>query len=79
MQRVEIRIKEHLDQQWAEWLDEFTIAYTEQDETILTGGIQDQAALYGLMAKLRDLGVKLVAVNIGEHGMNGGDCTGEDV
>lgn len=70
MQRVEIRIKEHLDQQWAEWLDGFSIAYTEQDETILTSEVQDQAALYGLMAKLRDLGVKLVAVNFGGLSLN---------
>jgi hypothetical protein len=70
MQRVEIRIREHLDQQWAEWLDGFSIAYTEQYETILTGEVQDQAALYGLIAKLRDLGVKLVAVNYGCHRLN---------
>lgn len=79
MQQVEIRIKEHLDQGWVEWLDGFTITYTEQDETILTSEVQDQASLYGLMAKLRDLGVKLIAVNFGGQGMNGGDCAGEDI
>jgi len=71
MQQVEIRIKEHLDQGWVEWLDGFSITYTEQDETILTGKVQDQAALYGLMAKLRDLGVILVAVNFGEPSLDG--------
>jgi len=65
-QPVEIRIKEHLDRNWAEWLDDFTITHTEQDETILTGSIPDQAALYGLMAKLRDLGVKLISINFGK-------------
>ena len=63
MQRVEIRVEGHLDQTWAGWLDGFTLAHTEQDETILTGEVKDQAALYGLIAKLRDLGAKLISVN----------------
>jgi hypothetical protein len=63
MQRVEIRVKSHLDENWSEWLEGFTLTHTEQDETVLTGMIKDQAALYGLLAKLRDLGVRLIAVN----------------
>ncbi len=66
MQRVEIRVEGHLDKTWAEWLDGFTLTHTEQGETILSGKAKDQAALYGLIAKLRDLGVKLVSVNSGE-------------
>ena len=66
MQQVEIRIEGHLDQSWADWLDGFTLTHTEEGETILTGEITDQAALYGLIAKLRDLGVKLISVNSGE-------------
>jgi hypothetical protein len=66
MQRVEIRIEGHLDQSWADWLDGFTLTHTEQGETILTGEITDQAAMYGLIAKLRDLGVKLISINSGE-------------
>jgi hypothetical protein len=66
MQRVEIRVRERLDQQWNEWLDGFTITYTEEDETIITGLVPDQAALYGLIGKLRDLGVKLISVNFGK-------------
>ena len=62
MQRVEIRIEGHLDQTWADWLDGFTLTHTEQGETILIGKVKDQAALYGLIAKLRDLGVKLISV-----------------
>lgn len=71
MQRVEIRVKSHLDENWAEWLDGFTLTHTEDDETVLTGEVKDQAALYGLMAKLRDLGVELIAVNyrVNEDGM----------
>lgn len=66
MQRVEIRVEGHLDKTWTEWLDGFTLTHTEQGETILSGKAKDQAALYGLIAKLRDLGVKLVSVNSGE-------------
>jgi hypothetical protein len=66
MQRVEIRVEGHLDQTWAEWLDGFSRAHTEQDETVLTGKVKDQAALYGLIAKLRNLGAKLISVNSGE-------------
>ena len=66
MQQVEICVEGHLDLTWAEWLDGFTLTHTEQGETILTGKVKDQAALYGLIAKLRDLGVKLVSVNSGK-------------
>ena len=66
MQRVEIRVMGHLDQSLAEWLDGFNLTHTEGDETILTGDVKDQAALYGLIAKLRDLGAKLISVNSGE-------------
>jgi hypothetical protein len=64
MQRVEIRIQGHLDENWLEWLDGFTLTHAEQDETVLTGKVIDQANLYGLIAKLRDLGVRLLAVDI---------------
>jgi len=66
MQRVEIHVEGHLDRTWAEWLDGFNLTHTRQGETVLTGEVKDQAALYGLIAKLRDLGVKLVSVNSGE-------------
>jgi len=64
MHHIEIRVEGHLDQTWADWLDGFTLNHSEQGETILTGEVKDQAALYGLIAKLRDLGVKLVSVNL---------------
>lgn len=63
MQQVEIHVEGHLDTQWAEWLNGFTLAHTVQNQTILRGSVKDQADLYGLMAKLRDLGVKLVSVS----------------
>jgi hypothetical protein len=64
MQRVEIRVKEHLDKQWEEWLDGFTITHTEQNETILTSLVSDQAALYGILSRLRDLALKLTSLTI---------------
>ena len=68
MQHVEIRAQGHIDESWAGWLGGFTFIYTGQNETVLTGTVQDQAALYGLMAKLRDLGVRLIAVSIATLG-----------
>ena len=65
MEPVEVRIQGHLDPQWAEWLDGFTLRHTEQGETILTGSATDQAAFYGLISKLRDLGVRLISVRFG--------------
>jgi len=63
MQRVEIRVEGHLDPKWAEWLEGLTITHAMQNETILTGKVKDQSALYGLIAKLRDLGIKLISIN----------------
>ena len=66
MHYAEIHIAGLLDPHWIEWLGDVSIQYSEQDETILTGYFPDQAALYGLIAKLRDLGVKLISVNFQE-------------
>jgi hypothetical protein len=64
--QVEIRIKGQIDERWSDWLDGLTITHTGEDETVLTGSIPDQAALYGLMSKLRDLGLSLAAVSVDE-------------
>jgi hypothetical protein len=62
LQRVVIRIEGRLDEKWAEWFEGFEINYTKSGDTTLRGHVRDQAALYGLIAKLRDLGVKLKSV-----------------
>jgi hypothetical protein len=62
VQVVEIRIKGRIDEHWSDWFADLDITHTEQDETVLTGALTDQAALYGLLAKLRDLGLALVSV-----------------
>lgn len=63
MKYVEIRIEGKLDEHWAEWLGDLTIRHSEQNETLLSGFFPDQAALYGLIGKLRDLGISLISVN----------------
>ena len=62
MLRAEIRIKGQIDARWSDWFEEFAITHTDQGETVLTGDVADQSALYGLIAKLRDLGLPLVSV-----------------
>jgi hypothetical protein len=63
MQRVEIRIKGQLDEHWSEWFEGLTIAHTAEGDTVLNGQIDDQAALHGLLSKLRDLGLSIGSVN----------------
>jgi hypothetical protein len=63
MQEVEIKVKGHIDQSWSEQLEGLHIDYTTTGETILTGFIQDQSALYGLINHLASLGLELVFVS----------------
>jgi hypothetical protein len=58
----EIRLKGHLDRRWSDWFDGFTISYQEDGITLLAGTVTDQAALHGLLMKVRDLGLTLLAV-----------------
>ena len=58
----EIRIKGHLDAQWMTWFDGLTITLEENGDTLLSGPVADQAALHGLLKKVRDLGMPLVSV-----------------
>jgi len=60
----EIRIKEPITDKWLAWFDEFTVTRTESGETLLTGPITDQSALHGLLAKIRDLNLTLLTVNL---------------
>ena len=58
----EIRIKGLLDDRWASWFGGLTLTREDNGETLLTGPVVDQAALYGLLRKVRDLGVPLLSV-----------------
>lgn len=56
-----IRVKGRLDQSWSSWFDDMSLTF-EQGETTISGAVADQAALHGLLAKVRDLGLTLIDV-----------------
>ena len=58
----QIRIKGHLGDQWTDWFDGLAITLEDNGDTLLTGSVPDQAALHGLLRKVRDLGMPLVSV-----------------
>ena len=61
-----IKIKERLDDSWAEWFAPMTISYAEEGDTILTGELPDQAALQGILVNLGNLNLELISVNPAE-------------
>ncbi len=61
-QCYKIRLKGHLDDQWSDWFEGLTITLEEDGDTLLTGPVIDQAAMHGLLKKVRDLGLPLVSV-----------------
>ncbi len=72
----EIRIKGHLDGRWTDWFGGLTITLEEDGDTLLTGPVIDQAALHGLLKKVRDLGLPLLSVNRAKPGL--ADATAVD-
>jgi hypothetical protein len=64
----QIRIKGHLGGQWTDWFEGLTITLEDNGDTLLTGPVVDQAALHGLLRKVRDLGMPLISVNRVESG-----------
>jgi hypothetical protein len=66
--RYEIRLKGHLDSRWAAWFDGLSLTNESDGTTILHGPVADQAALYGLLQKVRDIGLPLVSVTQVEPG-----------
>ena len=57
-----IRVKGHIGEDWSSWFEGMTIRHEESGETLLTGPLVDEAALHGVLAKIRDLGLPLVEV-----------------
>lgn len=57
-----IRIQGHLGPQWADWFEDMTITLEPDGDTVLTGPVVDQSALYGLLRRLRDIGLPLISV-----------------
>ena len=64
----QIRLKGHLDREWTDWFEGLTITLEESGDTLLSGPVADQAALHGLLKKVRDLGMPLVSVSPVEPG-----------
>jgi hypothetical protein len=58
----EIRLRGHLDTRWAAWFDGLSLDHQSDGTTVIHGSVVDQAALYGLLGKVRDLGLPLIAV-----------------
>ena len=66
--RYEIRLKGHLDSRWAAWFDGLSLTNESDGTTIIRGPVVDQAALHGLLQKVRDMGLALVSVTQVEPG-----------
>jgi hypothetical protein len=64
----QIRVKGHLDDRWSDWFDGLAITLEADGDTLLTGPVVDQCALYGLLKKVHDLGLPLISVNKVERG-----------
>jgi hypothetical protein len=62
IQKVEILVKGRIDEGWSEWFDGLIISHPNPDETMVTGLVPDAAALYGIIARVRDLGLQLCSV-----------------
>lgn len=63
MQQIEIHLKGRINQQWSGWFDNLAIQHLNRNETVITGIVADQAALYGIISHLRDLGLELISVS----------------
>lgn len=59
----QIRLQGHLDESWTDWFDGLTFKHESDGTTMLSGEVIDQAALHGLLKKVRDLGMPLLSVN----------------
>jgi len=70
----EIRIKGTLSDQWSEWFENMMITLDSDGNTLISGPVVDDAALHGLLKKVRDLGLRLLSVNLMEPGENEVDC-----
>ena len=68
----QIRLQGHLGPRWTDWFGGMTITLEDNGETLLTGPVVDQAALYGLLRKVRDLGLPLISVTRVKSGQAGG-------
>lgn len=68
MLKIEIHIKRQIDEKWSEWFGGLVVSHPNLDETVLTGLVADQSALYGIISRLRDLGLQLMSVSSEDDG-----------
>ena len=66
--RYEIRVEGVLDEHWSDWFDGMQITSEPDDVTVIAGPVTDQAALHGLLIRIRDLGLQLISVRRDEPG-----------
>jgi hypothetical protein len=69
----EIKIKGHLDQQWSDWFAGMKLSYLDGNVSLLSGFLPDQAALHGLLERIRDLNLTLVSVTSGDPSTQNSD------
>ena len=67
MKLVEIRFEGHLDVDWSDWFGDLKVTQLDDNESLLSGQIEDQSELYGLLSKLRNLGLELVSVKVDDN------------
>lgn len=61
-----IKVQGQVDSQWTDWFEDMTISYVEDGNTLISGQVADQAALHGLLKKIRDLGMTLISICPGQ-------------
>lgn len=66
MQQIEIRVKGQINRQWSDWFGGLTISQTGLNDSILSGLVSDQAALFGILSRLRDLGLSICSLSCEE-------------
>jgi hypothetical protein len=69
----EIKLRGHLDQRWSAWFADLKFTYLDEDVTLLSGSLSDQAALHGLLERIRDLNLTLLSVTCGTPTTQGAD------
>ena len=74
-QHYEIKVKGYLDPRWSDWFEGVTLTHLEGDETLLSGLLPDQAALHGLLERIRDLNLTLISVTCGSESIQDSSVT----